>query len=171
VTLLSSFPAREYLDLTHCDCPLLLRQNRTFPSTVFSTYTMEEIWQLAHGVQQRCCPLYRWQRNTARSRMECTRLSQLFRRYWCAQEHLCFYALTTVFPSISRFKRSHTRVDKQSGNSNDDPIFSNSLSLRQTTHSPGSFSSHNDGSYKDLHTFTASLLVNLGPLSGSSPPW
>jgi len=28
-----------------------------FPSTVFSTYTMEEIWQLAHGVQQ-CHSLY-----------------------------------------------------------------------------------------------------------------
>jgi hypothetical protein len=26
---------------------LLLKQKRTFPSTVFSTYTMEEIWQLA----------------------------------------------------------------------------------------------------------------------------
>ena len=42
-TLLPSFPTREYLDLTHCDWPLLLKQNRTFPSTVFSTYTMEEI--------------------------------------------------------------------------------------------------------------------------------
>ena len=34
-----------------------------------------------------------------------------------------------------------------------------------------SFSSHNDGSYKDLRTFTASLLVHLGPLSGSSTRW
>jgi len=91
-TLLPSFPTREYFDLTHCDCPLLLKQDRTFPLTLFSTYTMEKIWQLAHGVQQRCCPLYRWQRNTARI----TPLPQLFRRYQCAQEHQCFYALTTL---------------------------------------------------------------------------
>jgi len=123
-TLLPSFPTREYLDLTHCDCPLLLKQNRTFPSTVFSTYTIEEIWQLAHGVQQRCCPLNWWQSNTAWSRMECSRHSQLFGRYRCAQEHPCFYALTTLFLFISRYKRSHTRADKQDGNSNDDPIFS-----------------------------------------------
>jgi len=90
---------------------------------VFSTYTMEEIWQLAHGAQQRCC--FHWRhRNTARSRMECTRHSQLFRRYLCAQEHPYFYALTTLFSSISRYKRSHTCADKQDGNSNDDPIFS-----------------------------------------------
>jgi len=44
-----------------------------------------------------------------------TLLSQLFRRYQCAQEHPCFYALTTLFPSISRYKRSHTRADKQDG--------------------------------------------------------
>jgi len=82
-----------------------------------------------------------------------------------------FLCADNSHPSISRYKQSHTRADKQDGNSesNDDPIFSNSLSLRQTTLSPGSFSSHNDGSYKDLRTFTASLLVNLGPLSGSSP--
>ena len=114
----------QHLDLTHCDCPLLLKQNRTCPSTVFSTYTMEEIWQLAHGVQQRCCPLYRWQRSTAWSRMERTRHSLLFRRYRCVQGHPCLYALTTLFPSFSRYKQSHTRADKQDGNSNDDPIFS-----------------------------------------------
>jgi len=95
-TLLSSFPSREYLDLTHCDCPLLLKQNRTFPHP----------------------------RRQARR----------------------------------QFERQ--------------PYFlTNSLSLHQTTHSPDSFSSHNDGSYKDLRTFTASLLVHLGPLSGSSPCW
>jgi len=117
-----SFPTREYLDLTHCDCPLLLKQHRTFPSTVFSTYTIDEIWQLAHGVQQRCCSLYRWQRNTARSRMECTRHSQLFRRYRCAQDHECFYALTTLFPSISRYKRRmETRA--KGGDSSDDSRF------------------------------------------------
>ena len=74
-----------------------------------------------------------------------------------AQEHpcQCFQALTTLFPSISRYTRSHTLADKQDGNSNNDPT----LSLCQTTHSPGSFRSHNDSSYKDLRTFTASLLV------------
>jgi len=34
------------------------------------------------------------------------------------------YKKTTLFPSISRYKRSHTRVDKQDGDSNDGPIFS-----------------------------------------------
>ena len=95
-TLLPSFPTREYLDLTHCDCPLSLEQNRTFLLTVFSTYTIEEIWQVAHGVQQRWCPLYQWQRNTVQSRMECMCHSQLFRRYQCVQEHPCLYALTTL---------------------------------------------------------------------------
>ena len=56
--------------------------------------------------------------------MESSLLSHMFRRYQCAQEHPCFYALTTLFPSISRYKRSHTLADKQDGNSNDDPIFS-----------------------------------------------
>jgi len=59
--------------------------------------------------------------------MECTRPSHtvLFRQYQCAAEHSSFYALrlTSLFPSISRYKRSHTRTDKQDGNSNDDPIF------------------------------------------------
>jgi len=56
--------------------------------------------------------------------MECTRHTVLFRKYWWAAEHPSFYALTSLFPSISRYKRSHTRADKQDGNSNDDPIFS-----------------------------------------------
>jgi len=80
-----------------------------------------------------------------------------------------FLCADNSFPFISQYKQSHTRADKQDSNSNDNPIFSNSLSLCQTTYSPGSFSFHNDGSYKDLRTFTASLLVQLGPLSGSSP--
>jgi len=50
--------------------------------------------------------------------------SQLLRKYLCAQEHSSFYALATLFPSISRYKRNHTRADKQDGNSNDEPIFS-----------------------------------------------
>jgi len=112
------------LDSTHCDCPLLLKRNRTFPLTVFSTCTMEEMWQLAHGAQQHCCPLYWWQRNAGRSRIDFTCHSQLLRKYRCAQEHPLFNALTTLFPSISRYKRSHTRADKKGGDSNDDPIFS-----------------------------------------------
>jgi len=39
-------------------------------------------------------------------------------------QHPSFYALTTLFPSISSYKQSHTRADKQDGDSNDDPIFS-----------------------------------------------
>ena len=56
--------------------------------------------------------------------MECTRHTVLFRKYWCAAEHPSFYALTSLFPSISRYKRSHTHAVKQGGNSNNDPIFS-----------------------------------------------
>jgi len=114
----------QYFDLTHCDCPLLFKRNRILPSTVFSTSTMEQIWQLTHGAQQRCCPLYRWQRNTTRSRMDLTSTSHLLRKYRCPQEHPWFYALTTLFPSISGYKRSHARADKKNGDSNDDPIFS-----------------------------------------------
>jgi hypothetical protein len=121
------FLLAQYLDLTQCDdCSLSLKRNCTFPSTrtVFSTDTMDQIWQLAHSTQQRCCPLYRWQRNTARSRMDFTSHSQLLEKYRCAQEHPSFYALTTLFPSIPRHKRSHTRADKKEGDSKDDPIFS-----------------------------------------------
>jgi len=105
---------------------LLLKRNRTFPSTVFSTYTMEEIWHQAHCAQQCCCPSYKWQRNTAKSRMDFTSHFQISRKYWCAhwQEHPSFYALTTLFPSISQSKQNHTRADKQDCDSNDDPIFS-----------------------------------------------
>ena len=118
------FLLAQYLDLTHCDCSLSLKKKCTFPSSMFSTYTMEEIWQLAHGAQQRCYPLYRWQRNTARSCIDFTSHSQLLRKYQCAQEHPAFSALTDLFPSISRCKQSDTRADKQDGDSNDDPIFS-----------------------------------------------
>ena len=95
------FLLAQYLDLTHYDCSLLLKRDRTFPLTVFSTYTMEKIWQLAHGAQQCCCPSYRWQRNTVRGRIDFTRHPQLVRKYWCAQDHPSFYALTSLFPSIS----------------------------------------------------------------------
>ena len=62
--------------------------------------------QLAHGAQQCCC--FHWRhRNTARSRMECTRHSHLFRMHQCAQEHPCFYALTTqlFFPYSRPYSR------------------------------------------------------------------
>jgi len=81
---------------------LLLNRNRTFPSTVFSTYTMEEIWHHAHGAQQRCCPSYRCQRNTTKSHhtIDSTSHSQLFRTFLarsrtsiilCADNPFSFY--------------------------------------------------------------------------------
>jgi len=116
--------------LTHSNCSLSLKQKHTFLWIVFSTYTMEEIWQLAHDVQQRCCPLYQRQRNTVRSRMECTRRSPLFRRYQCAQEHPLFYAL----PSISRYKRKmETRA--KGGDFSDDPSSANQCSSQTHFHS------------------------------------
>jgi len=54
--------------------------------------------------------------------MDFTSYSQLLRKYRCAELDPSLYALTTLFPSISRYKR--TRADKQHGNSTDYPIFS-----------------------------------------------
>jgi len=56
--------------------------------------------------------------------MDFTNHTQLLRKYRCLKEHLCFYALTTLFPSISGYRRSHTRADKKDCDSNDDPVFS-----------------------------------------------
>ena len=39
-------------------------------------------------------------------------------------QHSSFYALTTLFPSISQYKWNHTRADKQDSDSDDDLIFS-----------------------------------------------
>ena len=156
----------QYLDLTHCGCSVLFKRTCTFPATVFSTYTMEEIWHLTHGAltaQQRCYLSYTWSRNTGRGRIDFTCHPQLLKKYWCAQEHLLFYALTYLFPSISRYKRSHTRATKKHGDSNDDPIFSQAHFHCQITHSPGSCNSHNDGSYKDLRTFAAQSRINSIP--------
>ena len=156
------FQFAQYLDLARCNRSASRHErNRTSLSTVILTYR-RWIWPFAHGAQQRC-PRSRGQDNTISARMECTRHTVLFRKYRWAAEHPSFYALTSLFPSISRYKRSHTRADKQDGNSNDDPIFS------PTHFHSVKFHSHNDCSYKDLRTFTASLLVHLGPLSGSSP--
>jgi len=44
------------------------------------------------------------------ARMECTCHTVLFRKYRWVTEHPSFYALTSLFPSISRYKRSHTRL-------------------------------------------------------------
>jgi len=49
--------------------------------------------------------------------------SHLLRKYWCAQEHPSFYALTTLSPSISLYKQSHTHAIKKDCDSKDDPIF------------------------------------------------
>jgi len=111
----------------------------------------------------RCCPSYRWQSNIVRGRIDFTTCHpQLLGNYRCAQEHLSFYALTILFPFISRCKRSHTRAAKKDGDSNDEPIFSQTHfhSVKLTTPLSGSFSSHNDGYYKDLCTFAASVLVH-----------
>ena len=112
----------EYLDLTHCDYPLLLKRNRTFPSTVFSTYTMAEMLQLDPRRSATLLPFIP-ERNTARSRMD-LRVTPSDCLGSTSAQHRLFYVLTTLFPSISRYKRSYTRADKQDGNSNDDPILS-----------------------------------------------
>jgi len=64
--------------------------------------------------------------------MDFTSHSQLFRKYWGAEEHASsrFYALTTLFPSISRYKRSHTRADRRTAIRTTTPF------SRQLTFSP-----------------------------------
>ena len=104
--------------------------------------------------------------------MECTRRSPLFRRYRCAQEHPSFYALTNLFPSISRYKRKmETRA--KGGDFSDDP---SSADISRTgaprklvfTPSPAPLPkavTTFDGSHQGLRPFTAALLVHLGPLT------
>ena len=162
------FQFAQYLDLARCNRSAPRHErNRTSLSTVISTYR-RWIWPFTHGAQQRC-HRSRGQDNTISARMECTRHTVLFRKYQCAAEHPSFYALTSLFPSISRHKRSHTRAYTalEAGRQFERrPYFlANSLSLRQMTDFLGSSNSHNNCSYRDLRTFTASLLVHLGPLS------
>jgi len=117
---------------------------------------MEEIWQLAHGAQPRCCPLYRGQRNTAKSRIDVL----LLRKYRCA----AFIVLCADNPFPFYFSiQMEPHPCRQAGQRfRRRPHFlANSPPLRQMTHSLGSFSSHSDGSYKDLRTFAASLLFIL----------
>jgi len=117
------FQFAQYLDLARCNRSALQHdRNRTSLSTVILTYR-KWMWPFAQGAQQRCNQSRR-QDNKISVRMECTRHTVLFRKYQCAPEHPSFFALTSLFPSISRCNQSHTRTDKQDGNSNDDPIFS-----------------------------------------------
>ena len=93
---------------------------------------------------------------------------RLFRKYQCATSIvLCADNPFSFYFSIQKelypCRQAGWQFERR-------PHFvANSLSIRRMTHSPGSFSSHNDGSDKDLRTFTTTLLVHLGPLSGSSP--
>jgi len=103
-------PSREYLDLTHCDCPLLLKRNCTFPSTVFSTYTMED---MAAGPRRSAALLLSLaEKKYSQESYGFASHSQLLRKYQCAT--------SIVLCADNPF----TRANKQDGNSNDDPIFS-----------------------------------------------
>ena len=58
--------------------------------------------------------------------------------------------------------QTETYSCRQEGRRFERPNFlAKSFSFRQLTHSLGFSSSHNDGSYRDLRTFTTSLLVHL----------
>jgi len=71
--------------------------------------------------------------------------------FLCADNYFPFYFSIQTEPYLRR--QAGRQIERR-------PYFlANSLPLRQMTDSPGSFSSHNDGSYKDLRIFTASLLV------------
>ena len=108
--------------------------------------------------------------------MECTRHTVLFKKYRCAAEHPSFYALTFLFPSISRYKRSGNTRAVKSGDSDDttDHGPEDSRAVRKLTFIPSNAALPKavvnfNGSQKELRSFTAALLVHLGPLSGSSP--
>ena len=105
--------------------------------------------------------------------MECTRHTVLFRKYLCAPEHPLFYALTSLFPSISRYKRSGNTGAAKSGASDDTTGPEDSTSVRKLTFIPSNAALPKavvnfNGSQKELHSFTAAVLVHLSPLSGSS---
>ena len=78
-------------------------------------------WGCSSGGSSREHPLYPllywWQRNTAKSRMDLRATPSCLGS--TSSQHPSFYALTTLCPSISRYQRSHTRANKQDGNSND----------------------------------------------------
>jgi len=129
---------------------------------------MEEIWQLAHGAQH-VAALYTGGKEiqpgvyifyeslpSAEEVPVRSRTSIVL----CADNPFSFYfsIQTEPYPWRQEGRRFERRPQ----------FLANSLSLRQMTHSPGSFSSHNDGCYKDLRSFAVSLLVHLGPLFGSS---
>ena len=96
------FQFAHYLDLARCNRSASQHErNRTSLSTVITVQRW--MWPFAHGAQQRCHRSRR-QDNTISARMECTRHTVLFRKYQWAAEHPNFYALTSLFPSISRYK-------------------------------------------------------------------
>ena len=109
--------------------------------------------------------------------MECTRHFVLFRKHRCAREHPSFYALTSLFPSISRYKRSGNTRTVKSGDSDDttDPDPEDSRVVRKLTFNPSNTALPKvvvnlKDFQKEVRSFTTALLVHLGPLSGS-PPW
>jgi len=112
----------QYLELAHCSYSSRNKRNCTSLPTMILFY-QKRISLLPMSLR-RCHPSSRRQRNMINARMECARHAVLFRKYHCAQEHPLFYALTTLFPSISRHKRRHIRAAKKDSDSNDDPIFS-----------------------------------------------
>ena len=117
------FPISEYVDFAHC---VHCESSKTarFRQLCSQPTQWKKYGSWPTALSNIAAFIVCTDRNTAQSRMECSRHSQLFRRYRCTQQHPCFYALTTLFPSISRYKRSHTCADKQDSISNDDPIFS-----------------------------------------------
>jgi len=127
------FQFAQYLDLARCNRSASRHERNRTSLSVILTYR-RCIWPFAHGAQQRC-PRSRGQNNTISARMECTRHTVSFRKYRWAAEHPSFYALTSLFPSISRYKRSHTRGRQFERR----PYFlAHSRSLRQMTDSLGS---------------------------------
>jgi len=92
-------------------------------------------------------------------------------KHQCTREHPSFYALTSLFPSISRYKRSGNTRAAKSGDSDDTtgPGPEDSRAVRKLTFIPSNTALPKavvifNGSQKELRSFTAALLVHLGPL-------
>jgi len=101
--------------------------------------------------------------------MECTHHTVLFRKYQCAPEHPLFYALTSLLPFISRYKRRNTCAARF-GDSDDatGTGTNNSRETRKFTFIPSNATLPKavvnfDGSEKELCSITAALLMHLGP--------
>ena len=125
------------------------------------------MWSFANSTQRRCHPTLQRQSDAIGGRLEFTHHTVWFRKFRCTQEHLMFYALTYFFLSISGYKRSARSSDSDYANVG--PSADDSQAVRKLTFTPSNETLPKsvinfNGSQKEQRSFTAALLVHLGPL-------